>query len=115
MDIGGVFSRSLQIAWRYKFLWVFGFVMALTGGGGGGNASFRTGATNQNVPSAPNLEPAMLAAIVVVGLCVFLIFLILAFYFRFVARGALVSAVRDIENGSAPTLGSAWRAGQSYY
>lgn len=47
-DIGKIIKRSWQILWNYKVLWIFGFLMALTGsgggggGGGGGGSSWRS-------------------------------------------------------------------------
>jgi hypothetical protein len=123
MDIGRVFARSLEIAWRYKLLWVFGFVMALTGGGGGNNFNYGLNQSNFNRPIAPltrPLVPPQVGAGVVIVLiafvaCLFILYLILALYFRFVARGALVTSVRNIEKGITPTLGAAWREGHRYY
>jgi hypothetical protein len=120
MDIGRILARSLEIAWRYKFLWLLGFVMALTGGsgGGGGNSGYNFSSSDFNrVPGqrTPTVEPGVVLFLLAVAACLLLIYLVLVFYFRFVARGALVASVRAVENGTTPTLGSAWREGQSYY
>jgi hypothetical protein len=40
-DIGKVLKRSWQILWDYKVLWIFGFLLALTGGSGGSSAGSR--------------------------------------------------------------------------
>lgn len=45
-NIGNILKRAWQILWNYKVLWVFGFLMVLTGangggGGGGGGSSYR--------------------------------------------------------------------------
>ena len=37
MDHMKVLRRSFEITWRYRVLWVFGILLALTSGGGGGN------------------------------------------------------------------------------
>lgn len=39
IGIGKVLKRSWNILWDYKTLWIFGFLLALTSGGGGGNGS----------------------------------------------------------------------------
>lgn len=39
IDVGKVLKRSWNILWNYKTLWIFGFLLALTSGGGGGNGS----------------------------------------------------------------------------
>ncbi len=118
MDIGRILARSLEIAWRYKFLWLLGFVMALTGGGSS-NFNYSQNAPSPSTPrTGPSLQPpdqGAVAAILIFVACLLLIFLVLFFYFRFVARGAMVATVRAAEAGATPTLGSAWREGQSYY
>lgn len=123
MDIGRILTRSLEIAWRYKVLWVFGFIMALTGGGGGGNGgsvnysgSGRDFGFDRDAPGRlPIPDSTLILAIVTALMCLLIVYLVLVLYLRFVARGALVSAVRGIENGATPTLGGAWREGQTYY
>jgi hypothetical protein len=44
-NIGNILKRAWQILWNYKVLWVFGFLMVLTGanGGGGGGGGGGTG------------------------------------------------------------------------
>ncbi|MEA5077836.1 MAG: hypothetical protein VB013_04625 [Anaerolineaceae bacterium] len=58
-NIGNILKRAWQILWNYKVLWVFGFLMVLTGangggGGGGGGSSYRynpqTANSAQNFP-----------------------------------------------------------------
>lgn len=39
IDVGKVLKRSWNILWDYKTLWIFGFLLALTSSGGGGNGS----------------------------------------------------------------------------
>ena len=41
MDYGKVLSRAWEITWRWKALWILGFLAALGRGGGGGNYSYR--------------------------------------------------------------------------
>ncbi|HEY6042320.1 MAG TPA: hypothetical protein VIX58_09325, partial [Anaerolineae bacterium] len=109
MDIGAILTRSFQIAWRNKALWVFGFLMALSGSGGGSNNG---SGTNFNFPSPtvplqpgqfPNFTPpdqATLAGLGVLVCCLLLVYLVLVFYVRFVARGALITGARDAEGGA---------------
>lgn len=39
IDIGKILKRAWHILWDYKVLWIFGILLAMTGGGGGGNGS----------------------------------------------------------------------------
>ena len=115
MEIGRIFSRSLELLWKYKFLWLFGVVMGLTGGSGGGggnggNANFRT-----DMFSNFRVEPTLIALAIIVGIILLVVWAVLFFYFRFVSRGALVAAVRDIEAHGTSTLREAWNQGRTFY
>jgi len=54
MDYGEVIKRAAHITWRYKFLWVFGIIMALCGQGSGGNPRFNV---NYRSPLGPTVGP----------------------------------------------------------
>jgi hypothetical protein len=63
IDIGKILKRSWHILWNYKILWVFGFLLAMTGGG---NASGSSGSgynfggntgNNGNNNYNPNFQP----------------------------------------------------------
>lgn len=116
MDIGRIFSRSLELLWKLKFLWIFGLVMGLTSGGGGGNANtnFQTDSFNTQFGNV-QIEPAVIGIAIVFGLVLLILALVLFFYFRFVSRGALVATVRDVEAGGAPALRDAWQHGRTFY
>ncbi|MGB8648254.1 MAG: hypothetical protein WCF84_23660 [Anaerolineae bacterium] len=123
MDIGRVLSRSVEIGWRYRVLWVLALIYVLFGGG----SSFSAGNTTSNRSGSsitpPSFAPGslsqqasqMILIVVALVLCFAFFWFLLSLYFRFVARGALVAAVRSIENGAPPTFGSAWREGQKYW
>ncbi len=117
MDVGRIFSRSIELIWKFKFLWLFGFVMGLTGGGLGGNTNFRgtTGFNNPTLNQPPQIQPAVIGFAILVGLVFLLIWLVLFFYFRFVSRGALVAGVREIEGQGTATLRTAWNEGRRFY
>ncbi|HAE58039.1 MAG TPA: hypothetical protein DCG54_00625, partial [Anaerolineae bacterium] len=56
MNIGDILTRSWQIVWKYKILWVFGILASCVeggggGGGGGGNGSgYRFDGEEFNLP-----------------------------------------------------------------
>ncbi len=115
MDAGRIFSRALELMGKYKFLWLFGLILGLTGGGAGsGNLNFRGGGDGMPFVNG-RVEPALIGIAALVGVLVLLVGLVLFFYFRFVARGALVCAVRDIEAQGATTLADAWSGGRTFY
>jgi hypothetical protein len=114
MDVGHIFSRSVEVAWKYRVLWLFAWVMGLTSLGGGSNFNYSFNGTN-NPFAGQSVAPWVIVLAVLVGLILFVIWLALVFYFRFVARGALVATVRDIEAQANPTLREAWQNGRAFY
>ena len=63
IDIGIIIKRSWHILWNYRVLWIFGFLLAITGGGNGGGSSGSgykfNGNTgyNGNNGTNPNFQP----------------------------------------------------------
>jgi len=64
-NIGNILKRAWKILWNYKVLWVFGFLMVLTGanggsgGGGGGGGSYNRGLSSTAGNNANNLPGMM--------------------------------------------------------
>lgn len=119
MDTGRIFSRSLEITWRFKFLWLWGLIMGLTSGGvGSGNFNFNgDGDTFRGGSFAqpPEIAPALIVLAILFLCIIVLVWLVLFFFFRFVARGALVAAVREIEQQGEATLRDSWEQGRRFY
>lgn len=115
MDLGRIFTRSVELLWKFKFLVLFGIVMGLTAGGiNGSNSNFNFDNRTPFVTGSA-VQPAIIGIAVVVGLVLFVVWAILFFYFRFVSRGALVAAVQEIEGQGTATLRGAWKQGRTYY
>ena len=121
MKFGEIIKKAWGITWRYKALWVLGVFAGITGwaGSGGstgsGSSSARSASTNT---FGPNFDPRSLlfearsfiplAVVIVSGLVLIgLAWGVLAIG----ARGGLVHAVNEVEEGRTPTLGAAWSAG----
>lgn len=110
MDYGRLISRSFEIVRRYRALWLFGFLLALTGGGGP-NANFNFGDLGSgrgrggNLPSLPPGSEQMIAVIVAIVVCLAILWLVLSTVLKFVSRGALVGLVAELEaSQTAPTV-----------
>ncbi len=108
MDYGRVLSRAGEITWRYKWLWLLGFLVALSSGGS--NFSYRfTSGDLQNF-TAPQLTGLL------VGLgCLIFILAIVVFILSLIARGGLIAGVAQVEDTETFSLGSAWRAGSARF
>lgn len=114
MDIGRIFTRSLELMWQYKFLWIFALVMGLTSAGISG-PNFSSQFNRSNNLFDFRVEPMLVVFAIIIGLVMALMWLGLIFYFRFVARGALVDTVRAAEQQMQPTLRAAWQSGRKFY
>lgn len=103
MDHMKVLRRAWQITWRYRALWVFGVILALTafgrGGGGGGGGGSDGG--NWNVDFVePEISPQVVSALIAIGiglLCLIVFAVIAAVIARYVAETALIRMVDDYE------------------
>ncbi len=107
MDYGGLVKRALDIMWKFKYLWVFGFFLEFGSGGGGwvGNLPEKV-----KLPVGDFLSGALIGAIVLlvlVGFVVFLLFLIM----YLISQGGLIHCVWKVESGENPTLRDGWNAG----
>ena len=113
MDYGRVLSRAWQITWRYKVLWILGFLVALGSGSGGAGSGYRFGANDfRNFNNFPSLQPLQnLTGLLVVLGCLALIVALVVFVLSLIARGGLIAAVIQAEDGETVSLSSAWRAG----
>lgn len=60
IDIGKILKQAWHILWNYKVLWIFGFLLAVTGGldgGGNGRVAYQGQSTSERPPlSAPRFE-----------------------------------------------------------
>ncbi|MBI4788019.1 MAG: hypothetical protein HY782_13355 [Chloroflexi bacterium] len=120
MDYGRLITRSFQVMWRYRALWLFGILLALFGGGGAnfnvGNYSFGDG-DGRGGPGgiAPNLPPnfaELIVVIVAAAICIALILVVLSIIVRLLSRGALVGLVAELETDQTiPTVRRGFRIG----
>lgn len=123
MDYSRLIKRAGQITWRYKFLWIFGVIMALCGQGSGGRANFQM---NYRVPAPFDPEtgfpefPAFfpeplgqtpISVYIVAGLSLLIVFLAVALVVGAIGRGALIKSVGRVETGESISLATSWRDG----
>ena len=121
MDYGHLITRAAQVTWRYKFLWIFGIVMALCGQGGGGGARFQM---NYRVPYSPTATPPEFPAFfpeplgqvpitvyIVVGILLILVFGIIGIVVGAIGRSALIKSVDRVEVGESISFSGSWKDG----
>lgn len=111
MDFGQVLSRAWKITWRWKVLWVFGFLVSLgqSGSQGGNNSRWLEGRWR----GGKFLEriPPEVVSLLVALVCVGLIIAIALWVLSVIGRGALVGGVKQVEEEGSTDLGRAWRVG----
>jgi hypothetical protein len=116
MDYGKILTRAWEITWRWKILWVLGFLAALGsgGGGGGGGGSSYTSSGNEwpwgYGYHEPYIPPGLVAAIIGVA-CLALLIGIAIWVASVIARGGLIAGVQQVEEEDHTSFGLAWRAG----
>ncbi|HEY3289847.1 MAG TPA: hypothetical protein VGK87_06945 [Anaerolineae bacterium] len=124
MDFGGIINRAFKITWKYKILWILGFLAALGSGGSGGSFNFNFGSNSTFNPNTGQMPPWMqeiarhpepLLAIAGVLACLFIIIGIVFGIIGIIARGGLIAGVQQIETESNTTFGSAWKSGASRF
>lgn len=126
MRFGEIIKKAWHITWHYRWLWILGMFAGVTGGGsggGGGGNNWRTpGGTGtsststdfpKDLPDLRSIEPLLQNWLPFILILIVLLFVIgIAFAIIGIgARGGLVWAVNEIEEGRSPRLGEAWNAG----
>jgi len=120
MDYGRVLSRAWEITWRWKILWILGFLAALGSGGGGGSSSGSSSYTasgeewrgwwGQTYYYESFIPPGVVAAIVGI-VCLAFIVGIAIWVVSVIARGGLIAGVQQVEEEGQTSFSQAWRAG----
>jgi hypothetical protein len=112
MDYGGLVKKSLDIMWKFKYLWLFGFFLEFGSGGGTsfGNISEKAKLPIRDYIQSDFLEGALVGAVlllVALALLVFLVFLIM----YIISQGGMIHCVRKIQAGENSSLREGWDAG----
>ena len=108
MDYGKVLSRAWQITWRWKVLWVFGFLVGLgrsSSQGGSGSNWVEDRGGRQFIERIPPEVVGILIALA----CVALLIGIALWVLSVIGRGALIGGVQQVEEEGSTDLGRAWR------
>jgi len=117
MDHLKVLKRAWEITWRYRALWVFGSILALTTGGGRGGGGGNGGFPPPGDFSMPEIPPAMVSTLIAIGIglaCVIVILIIASVVARYVAETSLIRMVDDYEEtGEKRSVRQGFRMGWS--
>ncbi|MDQ1301899.1 MAG: hypothetical protein QG637_1821 [Chloroflexota bacterium] len=128
MSYSQLIKRAFEITRRYKALWIFGILLALTSGSGGGSgwSGGRGNGRDTQFPGFPSQLPGLdrlgldrinwpaITGVIVACCCVLFILAIISVFVNYVARAALYRSVDQIEaTGAAPTWREGFRLGWS--
>lgn len=117
MDYGKILSRAWQITWRWKVLWIFGFLASLgSGGGSGGGGGSGMNNGSRGAGNFPNFDMSPeIGGLLIALICVALIIGIILWVLSIISRGALIAGVQQVEDEGQTSFGSAWRVGLSRF
>ncbi|MBU1355874.1 MAG: hypothetical protein KJ620_04845 [Candidatus Edwardsbacteria bacterium] len=96
MEYGKIIKQALEIAWRKKYLWVFGFFASMGGGGGGNYNNFidkdnASGAAS-GVWDWITSHPGLVALLILAAIGLFIVLMVL----YLVSKGGLIGSVSRI-------------------
>ena len=101
MDYMQLIRKSLEYAWKLKFLWLFGFFAGLQGGGGGG------GSQGQIKFDHWHIEPILLVFLIFAAFVLMVILLLLTVW----SEGALIHGILRKENNQETNFSECSKTG----
>lgn len=118
IDYINILKQSWDITWHNKYLWWFGFFLAL--GGGGFNFNFPLGGENKEVDGEKFFQTFRsfldnyweLAA---AGLAILLILTVAVIILKTISRGGLIKSVSEITRGKESNFKAGFSAGKKYF
>jgi hypothetical protein len=127
MDHTQILRRAWELTWRYRVLWVFGILLALTTSRGSGNNGFQYSLGRDDLfapggplfgPGTPPRIPAeIVGTLIAIGIglaCLALVLVVISLVVRYVAETALIRLVDDHETtGERRRVGEGFRLGWS--
>jgi hypothetical protein len=116
MDYGKVLSRAWEITWRWKVLWILGFLASLGNGfGSSSNVTYSTDSSDWWGRSyGPYIPPHVIGILIAVA-CLAFVIAIALWVISVIARGGLIAGVQQVEDENSTRFGRAWRVGASRF
>lgn len=116
MDFGKVLGRAWEITWRWKMLWVLGFLAALGQGNGAGQLNYSISGDEferfgYRFGDSAEQFFALLSGLVLGLICLVLIVAIVLWVVSVIARGGLIAGVQQVEEEGSTSFGKAWSVG----
>jgi hypothetical protein len=115
MDYGRILGRAWEITWRWKTLWVLGFLAALGQGTSGLNTTFQFGAEDFQSGRIPDINWPVLGGALVALTCLALLVGLALLIISIIARGGLVAGVAQAEDEGSTSFARAWAVGATRF
>nr|MBC7244350.1 hypothetical protein [Chloroflexota bacterium] len=112
MEYVKILKRAVEITWRHKALWLFGFLLAFFSGGGGGNIGR---GIEYRVRSGEQLPLELALGMVFFVIILVLTLVVIGIVLTNISRGALIGMVREIEGTEHTCISDGWRIGWSRF
>lgn len=125
MDYGKILSRALEITWKHKSLWLFGFLSVMFGGGGGRpNFSYNLNSTDIErftrghpelikVPKTTGAWPEIGPLLFLLLIPLVILLALVAIVVSNLAQAALIGMVTEVEDGNETSVRNGFRIGWS--
>jgi len=134
MDYGEIIRRAWRITKKYKYLWIFGFILALFGGrGGGGRGGYNGSNLSNSFQYTFRRREIALSTVfqqflfklqsflinnisLIILFAIFMIILaITGFILYIIADGGLIGSVKNIDDGEENSLKKGFKIGSHYF
>jgi hypothetical protein len=125
MDFQKLITDSAKFAWKYKILWIFGFIVAFFSGSGGSNFRSNSGSNYSYSPGSMNnplkeyfsaySSPALLMFVIIFCFIV-LALIVISLYLSNVAEASLIIATQKEKAGKESEIkfGMLWKESHKY-
>jgi hypothetical protein len=115
MDYGKILGRAWEITWRWKVLWILGFLASLGQGTWNGNgidySADRSDLHRWGIQDPSGELVAGIIGILVAVACLAILIGIAIWVISVIARGGLIAGVQQVEEEGKTTFKDAWRVG----
>jgi hypothetical protein len=115
MKYGSVLSRAWEITWRWKALWILGFLVSLGSGfSTSGSPSYSSESSDWGRRYGWQMPVEWIGVLATV-VCLGLLLAIAVWVISVMARGGLIAGVQQVEDEDSTTFLKAWRVGRSRF
>lgn len=118
LNYGQILKRAFEITKNNRSLWLFGILVAIFNTSGNftniPNFNYNRDSTSFPKVPIPKIDPDTIMLIIAIAALAFLVFVFLAIFVTFLARGALVGMVNKLDQEQAVSIKDGFLVGLSY-